>query len=284
VLLYHSTNLAVRTRTTMKPGMIGVVAFGPRAKGKVNGLIVHPNLMLMAAEGTKCQFVVEADYESIVVGISPTDFEAHLRARHLRDPLQRQSVVDLLVCNAKKACEFFSFGKRLADIAAQKPELFDGKKDVCAAAEVELIEMLLEAIGSLEDYAVTPFDQRHQAYSQLVQVAEEYALTHTGGPLYVTDLCKAAAVSERTLQYAFKEILGMSPVAFLQRLRLHRVRQALRAATRGTTTVSAEALKWGFWHFGEFSLAYKKCFGELPSDTLRRGPDLPRRVRERKSL
>ena len=34
----------------------------------------------------------------------------------------------------------------------------------------------------------------------------------------------------------------------------------------------AEAMKWGFWHFGEFSRAYKECFGELPSDTLRRTP------------
>jgi transcriptional regulator GlxA family with amidase domain len=83
-------------------------------------------------------------------------------------------------------------------------------------------------------------------------------------------LCEAAGVSERTLQYAFKEVMGMTPVAYLTRLRLHRVRQTLRAATHRSTTVTAEALRWGFWHFGEFSRAYKGCFGELPSDTLRR--------------
>jgi AraC-like DNA-binding protein len=49
-------------------------------------------------------------------------------------------------------------------------------------------------------------------------------------------------------------------------------RQALLAATHGSTTVSAVALDWGFWHFGEFSRAHKECFGELPSDTLRRKP------------
>jgi len=38
------------------------------------------------------------------------------------------------------------------------------------------------------------------------------------------------------------------------------------------TSVSAVALDWGFWHFGEFSRACKDCFGELPSDTLRRKP------------
>jgi AraC family transcriptional regulator, ethanolamine operon transcriptional activator len=44
-------------------------------------------------------------------------------------------------------------------------------------------------------------------------------------------------------------------------------------ATHGSTTVSAQALNWGFWHFGDFSRAYKDCFGELPSETLRQKPD-----------
>ena len=105
-----------------------------------------------------------------------------------------------------------------------------------------------------------------------MQIAEDYALTHTAERLYVTDLCEVAGVSERTLQYAFKEVMGMTPVAYLTRLRLHRVRQALRAATHGSTTVTTAALKWGFWHFGDFSRAYKTCFGELPSETLRREP------------
>jgi len=74
------------------------------------------------------------------------------------------------------------------------------------------------------------------------------------------------------LEYAFKEVMGLAPITYLTRLRLHRVRQALLEATHGSTTVSAEALNWGFWHFGEFSRAYKECFGELPSDTLRRKP------------
>jgi transcriptional regulator GlxA family with amidase domain len=64
--------------------------------------------------------------------------------------------------------------------------------------------------------------------------------------------------------------MGIAPMAYLARLRLHRVRQALLTATNRPTTVSAAALDWGFWHFGEFSRAYKECFGELPSETLRR--------------
>ena len=113
-------------------------------------------------------------------------------------------------------------------------------------------------------------DDTRRAQSRIVKAAEDYALAHMGDRLYVTDLCKAAGVSERSLEYAFKEIMGMTPVAYLTRVRLHRVRQALLAAAPGSTTVSAEALNGGFWHFGEFSRAYRDCFGELPSETLRR--------------
>jgi AraC family ethanolamine operon transcriptional activator len=272
VLIYHSTNLAVRTRTMFKPGLTGVVAFGPKAKGKVDGLVIHHYLMLIANGGTQCQFVVDGGYESIAVGVPPADLEAHLRVRQQRDQVRPQHAMELLVCDATKARAFFSFGKRLADTATQQPDLFEGRKDVCAAAESELLEMLLQAIGSSEEYTVTRSDKTQQSYSQLVRLAEDSALAQTDRAPHVADLCRAAAVSERTLEYAFKKILGMSPMAFLQRLRLHQVRQALRAGSRRTTTVSAVALKWGFWHFGDFSKAYKNCFGESPSDTLRREP------------
>jgi len=275
VLIYTSTNLAVHSCTKLVPGLRAVVAFGPQGLGTINGLHIHPDLMLMAARDAECQFVVDPGYESVTIFLPPKNFEAYLVNRQLEDPLQPGCPVDLFVCDVTKAREFFSFGKRLAVTAARQPYLFDGRKEVCAATEIELVEMLLEAIGSSEDYAATRSDKTHQAYSRVIEMVKDRALAQADAPFHLTDLCRDIGVSERHLEYAFKEILSMSPVAFLRRARLHRVRQALRAGTRGTTTVSAEALKWGFWHFGDFSKAYKDCFGESPSDTLRREPDRP---------
>jgi len=280
VLMYHSTNLTVRTRTQLVSGLRGVVAFGPQAVGTVNGLLIHPDLMLMAAGHIECQFVAEGGYESITVIVPQRDFEAYLMARQLRDPLQPNRTVDLLVCDTTKARELFSLGKRMAVTAARQPELFNGWKEVCVAAGIELVEMLLEAIGSSEDYALTRSDKTHEGYSHIVQRAEKYVLSQPDVSLHVTDLCRAIGASERALEYAFKEILKMSPMAFLRRVRLHRVHQALRTNTRGTTTVSTEALKWGFWHFGDFAKDYKNCFGESPSDTLRSEPGKSMRVRK----
>jgi AraC family ethanolamine operon transcriptional activator len=98
-------------------------------------------------------------------------------------------------------------------------------------------------------------------------------LANVDDRIYVADLCRVAGVSERTLQQAFQNILKISPIAYLNRVKLHRARVNLRAASPGDTTVSAVALDWGFWHFGEFSSAYKKCFHEVPSRTLKRKPE-----------
>lgn len=81
----------------------------------------------------------------------------------------------------------------------------------------------------------------------------------------MSDLREAAGVNERALQYAFPEVTGMTPVMYLTQMR-----KALRAATQGLTTVTAEALRWSFGHFSDFCRAYKECSGELPSETLRR--------------
>jgi len=167
----------------------------------------------------------------------------------------------------------FDWGKRLTTTAARQPVIFNERKDERGAAEVELFETLLSVLGVAEQLEPTRSDRTRQAHSDIVSIAERHALSQLGEPLSVTDLCRVAGVSERTLQYAFRNVMGLTPVAYLIRLRLHRVREGLLAGTHATTTVSAEALNWGFWHFGEFSRAYMDCFGELPSDTLRRAPD-----------
>jgi transcriptional regulator GlxA family with amidase domain len=135
---------------------------------------------------------------------------------------------------------------------------------------VELVEILL---ATLRHAAGRKLDRRElakQEQSRVVKIAEEFALSHLDERLYASDLCKVTALSERSLEYAFKETLGIAPVAYLARLRLHRVRDALQSESLDSRSITDIALGWGFWHSGEFSRAYKECFGELPSETRRR--------------
>jgi AraC family ethanolamine operon transcriptional activator len=107
--------------------------------------------------------------------------------------------------------------------------------------------------------------------ARVVRRAEDYVRAHLGNPLSVLDLCRELAVSERTLHYAFQEVRGVSPMAYFKAVRLNAVRQELRAAA-DTATVQAIARRWGFHHTGEFAAAYRRLFGELPSQTLTEEP------------
>ncbi len=104
---------------------------------------------------------------------------------------------------------------------------------------------------------------------QLVRLAEDFVNNSPNLSVRMIDLCQATAVSERTLQYAFQTCLGISPINYLKRLRLHHVRRELKSADPKTATVSAIACQFGFLHFGEFAQAYKAQFDETPSQTLK---------------
>jgi len=227
-------------------------------------------MMLAAAPQSEAMFVVEAGWESTTFLVPPQDIRAHLAARQRECDFHMPQGVETLQVREDRARQLFDWGKRLVDIAVREPALFDTHGAERAAAQADLLETLFATLNVANVLEPIRSDRTRQAQSDIVKIAEEHALSQTGANLYVTDLCKIAEVSERTLEYAFKEVMGLTPMAYLIRLRLHRVRQALLAAAPGSTTVSAEALRWGFWHFGEFARAYKDCFDELPSDTLRR--------------
>jgi AraC family ethanolamine operon transcriptional activator len=81
------------------------------------------------------------------------------------------------------------------------------------------------------------------------------------------DLCTAAGVSQRTLEYAFKDCSGLAPKAYLKAVRLNRTRATLRHADPGSRVADA-ANRWGFWHMGQFARDYQNLFGTRPKDDL----------------
>jgi AraC-like DNA-binding protein len=271
-VVYHSTNLRVRTRTKTQNGLLACVTFGPRTSGTVDGLQIRPGMLVIVEPETEVGFIADPGYESVALLVRPDEVQQHLLARQRAGGFRSPRGIEILRTDPGGARDFFRLGKRLATAASRTPAKFDEGRPERHAAQVELLEALLVATRSADTVEPAGTERTRRAHDQIVRSAEEFALSRAGERIHVSDLCLAAAVSERTLESAFKEVTGISPMAYLVRLRLHRVHAALLAAEPGATRISAEALKWGFWHFGEFSQAYKQCFGELPSVSLRSKP------------
>lgn len=130
-----------------------------------------------------------------------------------------------------------------------------------------LISNLLQAIPKETQYKKHKPSYQHR--KQVVERVKDYLHSRQNLPVTITELCQIAFVSRRTLQYSFESILGYSPLYFIRMTRLNQVRRALKNASEDSS-VNEIAEFWGFTHAGQFGSDYKKLFGELPSETLRR--------------
>lgn len=100
--------------------------------------------------------------------------------------------------------------------------------------------------------------------------ARQYIDDHLDRPLTLANVCQASYSSARALEYGFREIFGVSPIAYIRCARLSRVRRELHLSPYTSGRITQLAMKWGFWHLSQFSKDYHELFGELPSITLGR--------------
>ena len=77
-------------------------------------------------------------------------------------------------------------------------------------------------------------------------------------------------MSTRSLYALFERQLGESPRQYIRRLRLERIRACLEDPGCRVRNLTELALDFGFAHLGRFAEQYRRQFGELPSETLRR--------------
>lgn len=130
-----------------------------------------------------------------------------------------------------------------------------------------LFSILLEIFRSSTGRWPEPMPPRNR---HLLEKAVAIVETQGDSPIGLADLCAAAQVPERTLINIFKREFGMTPKAYLKGQRLYQVHRELWRAAPSRIHVSDVANPWGFWHMGQFAADYRKLFGELPSETLKR--------------
>ncbi|MBP2448027.1 helix-turn-helix transcriptional regulator [Rhizobium leguminosarum] len=102
-----------------------------------------------------------------------------------------------------------------------------------------------------------------------VKWAIDFMREHMAEPISLSDIATAAKVSVRTLQQGFRQFRNTTPIAYLHELRMLAAhRDLLESGTK--QAVADIALRWGFTHLGRFSAEYRKRFGQLPSQALKR--------------
>lgn len=147
-----------------------------------------------------------------------------------------------------------------------------------------LADALLHRVDTLRAAEAAPSQSRETrtARRQAVDRAREYIRANLAEPIRLSALCKHARTQARSLEYGFREVLGLSPIAYVRTMRLHRVRRLLLSTAVRSRSISEIAMDCGFWHLSQFAVDYKSLFSESPSVTYRRTrAQLPSGVRRR---
>ena len=164
-------------------------------------------------------------------------------------------------------------GRHLRNTVTYIAEALDGP--LCGADNpivlAGLKDLLLTSVLSLLPNSATDALQgrpKAVAVPYYVKRARDYIHAHADTAITLETLARYAGCSYRTLQTAFNDAFGMSPIAYVKFVRLTLAHDDLRRAGDGVS-VRDVAAKWGFTHMGWFSKCYVEQFGVLPSQTLR---------------
>lgn len=139
---------------------------------------------------------------------------------------------------------------------------------VTAAAARLLVATALTVFPNTAVLTPTAADRR-DAHPQTLRVALDFLEAHADRDVSVGDVARAAHVSVRAVQLAFRRHLDTTPLAHLRAIRLRRAHEDLIAADPGRATVAIVAGRWGFVNASRFAARYRQVYGQPPSRTLR---------------
>ena len=132
--------------------------------------------------------------------------------------------------------------------------------------EDHLISLFFQAFS----WASKPENTYDTQCLQIAKQLTDHMDAHLDEHITMLDLCRLSGKSEWTLRRIFQKIYGISPRAYLMVHRLNKVHRKLLYCSTAEVSITHAAIQHGFLHLGRFSAAYRKHYGEYPSETLLR--------------
>ncbi len=224
------------------------------------GRQLRPGQVNLNKPGGPIDHLSSIGYENLLIRVDAASLQNEAELLYGVDLTERLASIDAFATGAAEFSGLEAFLRRVlaAPALGSWPSPAEGFGEQC-------LRRVLGAFASADPILRAPV--HNQDRRALVRRMEEFMRASLSAPLSVKDLCREAGVSERTLRYSFREVYGLSPMAFFKTLKLHGVRSELKKGRVTAATVGEIARQWGFEHAGNFAADYRRLFGERPSET-----------------
>ena len=255
----------IRQTGESPPGLITLGVFAnPKTRIYWRGYDVSGDMLCIFPQGGELDSVTHDDFDVFPISISEEVLNQKCELLGLPEINRLINTSEVLHCNPHKLSELrswlISIYDQLITISAENRNARYLKQ-----IEQELIDRLVKLLAEdRQPVSKKPSRKRDKALFS----AEHYIAEHSNAYITIPELCLVANVSERTLEYAFRERYNLTPQHYIIMHRMNNVRKQLRTANPTKGTISKIAQQHGFLHMGQFSTDYKRIFSELPSETL----------------
>ena len=211
----------------------------------------------------------------LVVGFDRLSIEsvlAKLLDRELKQPVSFESTIDLDTDFGTSLKELIEFLGR-----ARAPGLNITSPTIQAELASALLACLLK--GVKHNYSDEILYHCQGAFAYYVKQAILFIEAHLQDEIELADIAAAVNISPRLLQKAFAQEYDCSPMRFVTRARLERIRHELERSS-DTTRIIDVMMNYCITQGGKFAKEYQQLFGEKPSDTLKRASQHDRQWQE----
>jgi AraC family ethanolamine operon transcriptional activator len=241
--------------------MIGTTA-SQKSRVEWNGESLGARRLAFAGPATDLDFSIFEDSDPVVLLVKP-----ELLLRYLGE----EKTAEMLGAGHTLECDP-GFNKQLVrstgliiDRYLGHGELLDNKQER-DTIESELLEILNQIHAGADARSGRNTKAKR---GEALRGAIEYA-NSVNGPIPIPALAEVVGVSQRTLEYAFRETFGVTPARYLRWSRMNRLHREFLDAEPGSASITATAAKFGFSELGRLAVEYRALFGESPSATARR--------------
>jgi AraC-like DNA-binding protein len=153
------------------------------------------------------------------------------------------------------------------DIVADLPDTAGHQLVVSGVARL----LVATALATFPNNALTDptIEDRHDGHAATLHRAVAFIDDNAHRDITIAEIAEAAHVTIRAVQHAFRRHMGITPTAYLRRVRLEHAHRELVAADPAEQTVTGIAYRWGFPSPSRFAVYYRDVYGVLPGRTLR---------------
>ncbi|GDX75838.1 hypothetical protein LBMAG41_09140 [Cyanobium sp.] len=174
------------------------------------------------------------------------------------------------------SCRWDGFSRRHLAQGSEVVAAVDTAEQLVTAMAAEAAEatwlagVLVEQLLFWRDLSETlPSDRTHGAVERRLQIrrAMEWIDAHLHEALWVTDLAEALHLSTRSLQFCFRQELGISPLEAIRRRRFRRLRRLLANTPLEKGSIESLFQQCGLSDSAITRRQYRQWCGETPSQS-----------------